>query len=245
MPQKKRIFLATSLFVVSAFSFQACSQGIQLGNIGKLVQSLPISSTEASSALKQALEIGVNKSTQLASATGGYSANPLIRIPVPPELQNVEKTLRSIGLGNQVDQFVLAMNQGAEKAAKEAAPIFLKSITEMTVTDAISIVKGEKNAATTYLNRTSRADLSKLFQPIMAKSLQETTASKLYGDIVTRYNQVPFVKKLNPNLEQYATEKALDGLFVLIAQEEAKIRENPLERTTELLKKVFANTTKP
>lgn len=242
---KKNSILLTTLLVASGFSFQACSQGIQLGNLGKVVQSLPISSNEASGALRQALEIGVNKSTQLASASGGYSANPLIRIPIPPDLQNVEKTLRSIGMGNQVDQFVLAMNQGAEKAAKEAAPIFLNAIKEMTVTDALSIVKGEKNAATMYLDRTTRLSLATLFQPIMAKSLQETAASKLYGDIVTRYNQVPFVKKMNPNLEAYATEKALDGLFVLVAQEEAKIRENPLERTTDLLKKVFANSTKP
>ncbi|OZI09264.1 hypothetical protein BWI93_04865 [Siphonobacter sp. BAB-5385] len=198
------------------------------------------SSDEIANGLKEALTLGIKKGSEQASKTDGFYKNALIKILLPPEVQKVEGTLRKIGLGKQVDQFVLTLNRGAEDASKKAFPIFVDAITKMTITDAISILKGEKNAATEYLKRTSFDALYKEFNPIIQTSIDKTQATKYYGTIVTAYNRIPLVpQKLNPDLDDYATRKAIDGLFLLVEQEEAKIRENPAARVTDLLKKVF------
>lgn len=196
---------------------------------------------EVASGLKQALEVGINKGSSQASQTDGFYKNSLIRIPFPPDVQKIENTLRQIGLGSEVDRFVMTLNRGAEDAAKSAAPIFVSAIKQMTIQDAWAILKGDKDAATQYLKRTTSSQLQAAFMPVIQKSLEKTNATRHYTDLVTRYNQIPLVQKVNPNLDEYATEKAMDGLFQLIAQEEANIRENPVARTTELLRKVFSN----
>ena len=142
--------------------------------------------------------------------------------------------------GGEVDKFIKTLNRGAEEAAKEAKPIFVAAIKSMTIEDAWGILKGDQNAATQYLKRTTSNELTRKFQPIIHNALQKVNATKYYGDLAARYNKIPLVKKVNPELEAYATEKAIDGLFLLIAEEEANIRANPLARTTDLLKKVFA-----
>ncbi len=200
----------------------------------------PVTQTEVASGLRQALEIGIKNGANQASQTDGFYKNSLIRIPFPPEVKKVENTLRDIGLGGEVDKFVLTLNRGAEDAAQSAVPIFVNAIKQMTIQDAWGILKGDKDAATQYLKRTTSTQLTNAFMPIMQKSLEKTNATRYYADLVNKYNQIPLVQKVNPNLDQYATQKAIDGLFLLVADEELKIRENPIARTTELLRRVFA-----
>jgi hypothetical protein len=199
----------------------------------------PVTQAEVANGLKEALIVGISKGADLASQTDGFFKNNLIRIPFPPEVQRVETTLRQIGLGGEVDKFILSLNRGAEDAAKSAKPIFISAIRNMTIQDAWAILRGEKNAATNYLRRTTTEQLAAAFQPVIQTSLDRVNATRHYGEIITRYNQIPLVTRVNPDLEAYATQKAIDGLFLLIEQEEANIRENPAARTTELLRRVF------
>jgi hypothetical protein len=194
--------------------------------------------------LKEALTVGIRNGSDQAAARDGYWGNALIRIVAPPELEQAEAALRRVGLGKEVDQFLLAMNRGAEDAAKQAAPIFVDAIRQMTIQDAVAILRGQNDAATQYLRRTSSPALVQAFSPIIQQSLEKTDATRYYSDLATAYNRLPLVRqKLNPDLTAYATEKAIDGLFVLVAQEEGKIRENPQARVTDLLRRVFGNPT--
>lgn len=189
--------------------------------------------------LKAALEQGITKGVSSASATDGFLKNPLIKIPFPPEIKFVEEKLRMVGMGGEVDKFVTSMNRGAEDAAKSALPIFLKAIVSMSITDAIGLLKGGENAATLFLRKSTYENLVSLFKPTMQKSLGAADATKLYGQIMGKYNQIPFIQKANPDINDYATRKAVDGLFTLIEQEEKNIRQNPAARATDLLKSVF------
>lgn len=196
---------------------------------------------EAANGLKEALIQGTSKGVDLLSKTDGYLKNPEIKIPFPQEAQNVEKKLRGIGLDKQVDEAVESLNRAAEKAAVEAKDIFVGAIKALTITDAINIVKGDKTAATQFLQRETTTSLNAKFSPIIDNSLKEVGATRHWGTVMNSYNKIPFVKKVNPDLTAYVTEKAIEGLFVMIAKEELNIRENPSARATELLKKVFGN----
>lgn len=198
-----------------------------------------LTTTEVTKGLKEALTQGTTKSTSLVSQLDGYFKNPEIKIPFPPDVQLVETKMRALGMGAQVDQFVLSLNRAAEDAAKEAAPIFVTAIQKMTIEDAFGILKGEPDAATQYLKRTTSPQLKEKFAPIVKNSLNKVNATKYYTDLVGYYNRIPFVSKVNPDLTAYATDMAIQGLFVMIAKEEKNIRKDPLARTTDLLKKVF------
>lgn len=200
-----------------------------------------LTSTDIATGLKEALRVGVNNGSAKASALDGYFKNPLLKIAFPPEAQNVATKLRQIGFSKQVDQFELSLNRAAEDAAKKAAPVFVKAITSMSIQDAVGILRGQNDAATQYLRRTSGQQLVTEFTPIIDSTLKKNNATKYYADLVNTYNKIPFIqKKVNPNLTEYATGKAVDGLFVLVAQEEQKIRENPAARVSDILKKVFS-----
>jgi len=186
------------------------------------------------------LNKGVTTVTANVSKADGYLKNLSIKIPFPPEVKNVEDKLRQLGMGSEVDKFVVALNRGAEDAAKKAQPIFSKAITSMTFQDAWNILKGSENAATEYLKRTTTNQLTQEFKPVIQSSLDKVNATKYYGDIINTYNKIPLVTKVNSDLNEYATQKAIDGLFYMIAKEEKLIREDPVSRTTELLKKVFS-----
>lgn len=205
------------------------------------VEDAPLSSTEVAAALKDSLSQGISKGALIASARDGYYGNPRLKIQFPSEVQRVEDALRSIGLGNEVDRFVLQLNRSAENAAAKARPIFINAITSMTIRDAFEILNGADDAATQYLVRTTGDELRAQFLPIVRDTLQQTSATRYYGDIVNRYNQLPLVEDVDPDLESYATDRAIAGLFVLIADEEARIRANPAARTTELLRRVFGS----
>lgn len=203
------------------------------------VSTSSYTSEEAAKAIKEALVKGTNKGTDLVSNLDGFYKNPEIKIPFPPEAKIVESTLKKIGLNKQVDEVVLSLNRAAEDAAKTAKDIFVNAITQMTITDAINIVKGDTNAATIYLKRTTTTSLATAFSPIIKNSLNKVNATKYWNDAMTAYNKVPFVEKINPDLTQYVTDKAMYALFLMISREESLIRKDPMARTTELLKKVF------
>jgi len=196
---------------------------------------------DAADGIKEALVNGTGESVKMVSALDGYWGNPEIKIPFPAEAKDMESKLRSMGMGKKVDEFNESMNRAAEKAATEAKNIFIAAIKNMTVRDAINIVKGTDNAATMYLKNNTSPELIGKFRPIIKTSLDNVNATKYWGDLITVYNKIPFIKKMNPDLPQYVTQKAIDGLFIMIAKEELKIRKDPAARTSELLKKVFGN----
>lgn len=196
---------------------------------------------DAADGIKEALVNGTGESVKLVSVLNGYWGNPEIKIPFPSEAKEMESKLRAIGMAKKVDEFNESMNRAAEKAASEAKPIFIAAIKGMTVRDAINIVKGADNAATMYLKNTTSPELIEKFQPIIKTSLENVNATRYWSDLITIYNKIPLVKKMNPNLPEYVTQKAIDGLFIMIAKEEIKIRKDPMARTSELLKKVFGN----
>ncbi|RNI21892.1 DUF4197 domain-containing protein [Rufibacter latericius] len=233
------------ILILAAFGLMAqdASAQIKLDKIkGAILSGTKgqLSSDEVGAGLKEALINGASKGSDLVSQVDGYFKNPEIRIPFPPEVKNVETRLRQIGMGAEVDKFVLALNRAAEDAAKEAKPIFVSAIKQMTIQDAFAILKGEPDAATQYLQRTTSQQLTEKFKPIIQTSLSKVNATQYYSNLITTYNKIPLVKKVNPNLDEYATQKAMDGLFVMVAKEERAIRENPQARTSELLRKVFA-----
>lgn len=199
----------------------------------------PLTTAEVGEGLKEALIKGISTGSDLASQLDGYFKNPEIKIPFPPDVKNVEDRLRQLGLGGEVDKFVMTLNRGAEDAAKEAKPIFIAAIKQMTIDDAWAILRGEPDAATQFLKRTTSAQLKAKFSPVIQASLNKVNATKYYGELVTRYNSIPFVQKVNPDLNDYATDLAMQGLFTMIAKEEKSIRQDPVARTTELLKRVF------
>ena len=236
----KRIF---ALFVIVFLI--ASTANAQLESLKKAAKSLTsgksLSSEEIAAGLKEALTNGISKGSDLVSQVDGYFKNPEIKLPFPPDAKRAEEKLRQIGLGKDVDRFILTLNRAAEDAAKESKPIFVAAIKGMTIQDAANILKGQPDAATQYLKKTTSAPLKDKFKPVIQSSLQKVNATKYYADLINTYNKIPFVQKLNPNLDEYATEKALEGLFIMIAKEEKNIRQNPLARTSELLKKVFGS----
>ena len=235
---KKKHFILAAIFI-SCFSFGSKAQflddAMKVVNQGKG----GLTEKDAVEGIKEALVKGTGESVSLVSKLNGYFSNPEIKIPFPPNAREIESKLRAIGLGSQVDEVTLSINRAAEDAAKSAESIFVSAIKKMTVSDAIQIVKGQNDAATRYLARTTTPELKAAFSPVIKASLDKVDATRLWEDLIKTYNQIPFVAKQNPNLTEYVTDKAISGLFVMIAKEELKIRQNPAARTTELLKKVF------
>jgi len=238
-----RNYTLLACFVFS-FGVTSCTTS-QIGTVSQGVSDVinanrPLTETEVAGGLKEALSVGISKGATTAAQPDGYYKNALIRIAFPPEVSKVETSLRAIGMGSLVDDFVLSLNRAAEDAATSAKPIFLSAIKQLTIKDVWGILTGGKNAATQYLKRTTSDQLLVAFTPKIQASLDKTNATKYYSDVMGTYNKLPLVQKVNPDLTGYATQKAIDGLFVLVAQEEANIRENPIARTTELLRRVFA-----
>jgi len=199
-----------------------------------------VSTNEIANGLKEALISGVTKGASSLSQTDGFFANAALKILLPAEAKKIESTLRSIGMGKQVDEAILSMNRAAEDACKSATPIFTNAIKQMTVTDAIGILKGNDTAATSYLQTKTTTELTNVFRPVIENSLQKTNATSQWKTLVGAYNQISF-KKINPDLAGFVTEKSMSGIYQQIALEEKEIRKNPAARTTDLLKKVFSN----
>jgi hypothetical protein len=205
--------------------------GVSLGSL---------SNTEIVTALRQALEIGSQNAGSRLNTVNGFFGNAMIKVMMPPEARNVESTLRRFGFGQVADKAILSMNRAAEDAAGKAAPIFINAIKGMTITDGLNILRGGNGAATTYLRNATTASLTQAFRPVIQSSLNKVGATAYWGDAMRIYNGLPITRnKVNPDLTAYVTERALNGLFVSIAEEEAKIRTNPAARVTDILRKVF------
>lgn len=202
---------------------------------------LPLpTNAEIVSGLKQALEQGTTKSATQLSALNGYFGNAAIKILMPPEAQKAEKALRKLGLNKMCDDVILSLNRAAEDAAKQAAPIFVDAVKQMSVQDAANILTDSNDAATQYFKRTTTTALAAQFKPTIHTSLGKVGATNLYTQMATQYNKIPLnFSKLNPDLDDYVTQKAIDGLFYQIALEELNIRQNLSARTTPILQKVF------
>ena len=201
-----------------------------------------ISENEAGQGVKEALAQGVTKAVLNLNKTDGFFGSEAYKLFLPPDAKKIENSLRNAGMGAQVDKAILAINRGAEDAVGYAKPIFVDAIKEMTITDALNIVRGQKDAATQYFRQKTTVKLIEAFMPSIKSSLDKTDATKYYSDIVNKYNNFPTTfKKINPDLVSYVVGKAVDALFDQVAKEEANIRANPIARTTEILKKVFGN----
>ncbi len=194
---------------------------------------------EAAKGIKEALTKGAKKGVANVSQVNGYFKNPRIKIPFPPDAKEVAQKMREMGMGDQVDRVVKKLNRAAEDAANQAKPIFVNAIKSLTIQDALDIVNGKDNAATNYLRRTTAEQLKTEFKPDIEKSLDEVNATKYWNELITRYNKIPLVEEKNPDLAEYVTDRAIKGLFVMVEKEEKKIREEPIARTTDILKKVF------
>ncbi len=198
-----------------------------------------LSTNDVASGLKEALSKGAQEGTAKISNVDGFFKDAAIKILMPPEAVKAEKTLRGLGLGSQVDDAILSMNRAAEDASKSASPIFINAIKQMSIEDAWGILKGGDSSATRYLRTKTTSPLTAAFKPVIDQSLAKVDATKYWNSVVNAYNKVAIFNKINPDLSAYVTEKALSGIFYEIAQEEVKIRKDPAERTTEILKKVF------
>ena len=199
----------------------------------------PLSNGEVISGLKEALTIGTNNSTSLTSKLDGYYKNPEIFIPFPEEAIKVKERVEKLGMKKQVDEFVMTMNRAAETASKEATPIFVNAVKEMTIADGFTILRGNDNAATMYLKEKTSGQLKVKFNPVVKNAIEKVHVTKYWNPVINTYNKIPFVDKQNPNLDDYITTKAMDGLFIMIEKEEKKIRKDPLARVTDILKRVF------
>ena len=207
----------------------------------ELINKSPFSEEEAANALKETLNKGMEKGVSVLSVKDGYFANLEVKIPFPKNATKVADKLKELGMQKQVDEVVLSINRAAEDAANSAKPIFVDAIKKMSIKDAIGIVRGNKTAGTNYLNKNTNSSLTNAFKPIIKTSLEKVNATKHWESVMNIYNKIPFIEKINPELETYVTDKAISGLFFMLAQQEIAIRENPKERTSALLKKVFSN----
>jgi hypothetical protein len=200
-----------------------------------------VTENEAAMGIREALDHGVGRGIQTLNVTDGFFGNETYKLFLPPEAQKIESTMRQLGMGAMVDKAVLQINRAAEDAVGFARPVFLDAIKAMTISDALSIIKGPKDAATQYFRQRTTDKLVAAFTPVIKGSLEKFSATKYYDDLITTYNRFPTtVNKLNPDLTAYVADRAVAALFDQIAKEEANIRENPAARTTEILKKVFS-----
>ncbi|MDK2772395.1 DUF4197 domain-containing protein [Flavobacterium haoranii] len=230
----KKIFI--SLF---AFTLFGCAEMQQV--LDQMPQGTTgLTQAEIGNGLKEALNNGISKQVSKLTATDGFFKNEAVKILLPEELQKVDKTLRDLGMSKLADEGLKVINRAAEDAVKEATPIFVDAVKQMTFNDAKNILLGNDSAATSYLQNTTSKALYAKFNPVIKNSFAKVGADKIWNQIITKYNSVPFVTKVNPDLTDYTTNKAMDGVFKMIAVEEKDIRNNFASRTSDLLKKVFA-----
>ena len=218
------------------FQFFGCSE------LQQVVNQLPqgMGNTEIANGLKEALTVGIEKQVRKLTKPDGFFKNELVRILLPEELQKVDKTLRDIGLGNLADEGLRVLNRAAEDAVSEATPIFVNAVKNISFTDAKQILMGSDDAATKYLSSSTSTDLYNKFKPVIENSFQKVGADKIWENLITRYNNLPMTKDVNPNLTDYVTNEALAGVYTMIALEEKEIRSKVASRTTDTLKKIFA-----
>ncbi len=226
------------LVFCSTFIFISCAELQQVVNT--LPNQTGMDPTMIANGLRQALDFGIDKQVTKLTQPDGFYKNSLVKILLPPELQKVDKTLRSIGMGNLADEGIKVLNRAAEDAVKGATPIFVNAVKEINFADAKTILLGPDNAATNYLQQKTTQPLYAKFNPVIQNSFSKVGADQIWTNIINTYNTIPLVTKVNPNLTDYVTQEALKGVYKMIAIEEKTIRNNISARSTALLKQVFA-----
>ena len=226
------------LILVVAVSLSGCAEMQQVMN--QFPQTQGIGGLDIAGGLKEALNNGISKQVTKLTATDGFYKNEAVKILMPEELQKVDATLRRVGLSSLADEGVKMLNRAAEDAVKEATPIFVSAVKNMSITDAKNILLGNESAATSYLQNSTTTALYGKFNPVIKSSFEKVGADVVWKNIINKYNTIPLVKKVNPDLTDYTTTQALSGVFKMIAVEEKDIRTNISARTTPLLKNVFA-----
>jgi hypothetical protein len=200
-----------------------------------------LSNEEVIRGLKEALTVGTNKSSEIAGQLDGFYGNPRLFIPWPEDAKKMKDKLLLLGFEKKIAEFELSLNRAAEEAAKNASPTFVSAIQNMSVQDGFAILKGADTSATAYLRKTTYAPLKEQFMPIVKEAIEKVKVTAYWNPLATAYNKLPGVKKQNPDLDDYVATKAINGLMLLIADEEIKIRKDPAARVSDLLKKVFGS----
>ena len=231
----KKVLILSALFAVFSCAElqQVASQYPQVGTVG-------IGNADIAAGLKEALNNGITKQVSKLTVTDGFFKNEVVKIGLPAELQKVDKTLRDLGMSSLADEGLKMLNRAAENAVKESTPIFVAAVKNMSFADARNILLGNDTSATAYLQNSTSAALYSKFNPLVKSSLGKVGADKVWANIITKYNAIPLVKKVNPDLNDYVTQQAMNGVFKMVAVEEKDIRNNLAARTSDLLKRVFA-----
>ena len=237
------------LFFTCALITYSCNVLSQIPKLPKVNDNLLINkpltneltNDEVISGLKEALGVGIKNSVNLTSATDGFLKNTEIMLPFPPDAIKVKEKAMALGLSGQVEKFETTLNRAAEEATKEAIPIFVDAIKNMTVQDGFAILKGGNGAATTFLKNRTSAILDSTFAPIVKNATSKVKLTEYWNPLITKYNALTLGEKLNPDLDAYIRQKAIDGLFIMVAKEEDKIRLDPAARVTDILIKVFGS----
>lgn len=241
----RKIFIcalaATALTSCDPATTNSILQGA--GNVlnGNGTASNPLTNDEAIGGLREALSVGATNSGGLASKADGYLKNPRLFIPFPPSAQKVKDKLVALGMEGKVNEFETSLNRAAEEAAKDAAPIFINAIKNMSLSDGFAILKGGDTAATHFLREKTYEALITSFKPTVKTAIEKVQVTKYWNPLITKYNSIPFIEKQNPDLEDYVTRRAASGLFLLVQDEEAKIRKDPMARVSDILKRVFGS----
>ncbi len=238
MSRKKfMLIVSAGLFFVSPV--YALDWGSALGSLG-VNKKTTLGSTQIGQGLKEALRVGIDKAVQMTGKKDGYFGNQAIKILMPEKLKLAESMLRKIGMGAKVDEFILSMNRSAEIAAPYARDIFIDAITNMSIEDAESLMKGGDTSATAYFQKTTSAKLAQAYKPIVTNTMSQYGVANQYQSIMGKYQSLPFAGKFPlPSIEDYTVQKSLDGLFLTLGEQEKQIRQNPAARTTDILKQVF------
>ncbi len=229
----------TYFYLVILLLFFSCAELQQV--VDQLPQSNEaISNADIAAGLRQALDMGIQKQVSKLTQKDGFYSNELVKISLPEELQKVDDGLRKIGLGNLADEGIKALNRAAEDAVKEATPIFINAVKDITFNDAKGILLGEDDAATNYLTVKTQTELYAKFKPVIRSSFEKVGADQIWSNLITKYNAIPLTPNVNPDLTDYVTNEALQGVYTMIAVEEKDIRTKLSARSTALLKTVFA-----
>jgi hypothetical protein len=225
--------------LVSTASFAGLKDKVREYREQKRESSGELDSNTIIAGLKEALNVGARNGVSSVSKLDGYFGNPLVKIPVPQNIEKIERTLKRYGMGKEVDKFILSMNRAAEKAAPKALSFFIDAVKEMTIPDAVKILRGKDTEATDFLKSKTYDKIYGAFRPEVSSAMNEVGVTRSFKEMMDKTRAIPLLKKESVDLDQYVTSKALDGLFVMVGQEEKKIRKDPVARVTDLLRKVF------
>lgn len=234
-------FFQGLLVLIFPLLVAGCSS-VNVGALGDLLDAAaPLDEATVASGLREALDVGTGRAIATVSTEGGFAQDAVRRVVIPEQLNTMASRLRSVGLGDEVDRFEAQMNTAAEQAAGLAFDVFAGAIRDMTILDAFGILNGPQDAATVYFRDRTQTELATRFGPVVDNVMNELGVVRLYGDLVSRYNSIPLVRRVEFDLQAYVVSRTLDGLFQTLAVEEARIRQDPVARTTRLLQRVFGS----